>query len=101
MKATVDTIKRPIDRLWIGHIGFRQLGLPRQVFAMPAREIVKNPDRMTFAEQCFNQMRADESGPAGHEKTSHPISLKQLREQFLVTSDTTAQFLVVLPAVGS
>jgi hypothetical protein len=48
MKATVDTVKRPIDRFRIGHIGFRELGLLRQVLAMPAREIVKNPDRMTF-----------------------------------------------------
>jgi len=34
-------------------------------------------------------VRADEPGPAGHEKTSHPISLKQLREQYLGTSAAT------------
>jgi hypothetical protein len=75
MKATIDTVERSIDRLGIGDISFGELGLPQQVFAMSARKIVENPDRMTFLQQRLNQMRAHEPGPSGHEKTSHPISL--------------------------
>ena len=48
MKAAVDAVERPIDRFRIGHISFDELTLPRQVLAMPAREVVKNPDCMTF-----------------------------------------------------
>src|SRR5271167_4960034 len=54
----------------------------RQVLTVPARKIIQNSNRMAFAQQRMYQMRADEPSAAGHEKTSHPKSLKLLKKLY-------------------
>src|SRR5215831_17421340 len=89
MEAAIDLVERLVDRLRVGDIGLGEFGLPGQVVAVSAREIVENPDRVAFVQQRLHQMRADEPGSAGHEKTSHPMSLNRLRERYLAWFSAT------------
>src|SRR6516165_12040584 len=55
----------------------------RQILAVPVRKIIQNSNRMAIVQQRMHQMRADKPSAAGHEKTSHPKSLKLFKEALL------------------
>src|SRR6516225_7653280 len=54
----------------------------RQILAVPVRKIIQNSNRMAVVQQRMYQMRANKPSAAGHEKTSHPKSLKLLKKLY-------------------
>src|SRR5438128_12556582 len=76
MKASLDAVERPLDSPRVGNVSVNEIDHRRQVVTVPAREIIEHPHCVTLVQQCVYQMRTQEPGTAGHEKASHPTSLK-------------------------
>src|SRR5216684_3603463 len=85
MKAGINVIESLLDCRRIGDIPVYEFDLAGQVLAVSTRQIIEYPHCVPLVQQRVYEMRAQEPCTAGHENTSHPRSLRQLRKRRLAT----------------